>query len=213
MLFSTLQKIETLLTTIDRLGVVKIKHLLEIHDLKSYRNACRIINTQLRPYIHETYFQKEKIIYLNKKGRDLIASDKPEFEVSLQAIHSLLRNEVYIHFKCPKDWRNEYTLEVNIKPKNNFDIMLKGFTPIDKKKIVSDAAFKRNSYLHVIEVDNTQDMRINKKKIEMYKDILPAYKEETPILYFFTQTESRKKKLLEWLKGVRHEVLTFVEIR
>jgi hypothetical protein len=205
--------VETILQTIDRLGVVKIKHLLEIHDLKSYRNTCRIINTQLRPFIHETYFQKEKVIYLNKKGRELIASEKEEIKINEQTIHSLLRNEVFIHFKCPQDWKNEHTLQSSITPQKAFGIMIEGLKLSDKKKVVSDAVFKRNGYLYVIEVDNTQDMRVNKKKIESYKEILPAYSHQTPILYFFTQTESRKKKLMEWLKGVRHEVFTFEEIR
>jgi hypothetical protein len=201
------------LATIDRLGVVKIKHLLEIHDLKSYRNACRIITTQLRPFIHETYYQKEKIIYLNKKGRQFIASESPEFEVSNQTIHSLLRNEVYIYFQCPQNWKNEHALSIDIKVPKTIPMFTSNLPISNKKKIVSDAVFNRNGYLHIIEVDNTQDMRANKKKIETYKEILPAYKEETPILYFFTKTESRKKKLEEWLKGIHHKVFTFEEIR
>ena len=201
------------MATIDRLGVVKIKHLLEIHDLKSYRNACRIITTQLRPFIHETYYQKEKIIYLNKKGRQFIASESPEFEVSNQTIHSLLRNEVYIYFQCPQNWKNEHALSIDIKVPKTIPMFTSNLPISNKKKIVSDAVFNRNGYLHIIEVDNTQDMRANKKKIETYKEILPAYKEETPILYFFTKTESRKKKLEEWLKGIHHKVFTFEEIR
>lgn len=150
---------------------------------------------------------------MNKKGRNFIASESPEFEVSSQTIHSLLRNEVYIHFQCPQNWKNEYALEVNVKPRKAFDIAVQGVSISSKRKIISDAVFKRNGYFHIIEVDNTQDMRANKKKIETYKEILPAYKDETPILYFFTKTESRKKKLQEWLKGIHHKVFTFEEIR
>lgn len=213
MLSSVQQRVEMILQTIDRLGIVKINHLLEIHDLKSYRNTCRIITTQLRPFIHETYFQKEKVMYLNKKGREFIASEKGDITISYSTLHTLMRNEVYIHFKCPQDWKNEYPLETNIKAQNSFAMFNSGLSPINKKKVVCDAVFKRNGYLHLIEVDNERKMIDNQKKIENYKEVLPAYKDETPIVYFFTKTESRKRKLAEWLKGIRHEVLTFSEIK
>jgi hypothetical protein len=202
-----------ILQTIDRLGIVKIKHLQEIHDLKSYRNTCRIISTQLRPFIHETYFQKEKVMYLNKKGREFIASDKEELKISLQTIHYLLRNEVYIYFKSPIDWANESPLEVNVKGQLNSDILFQGLTLSNKKKVIPDATFTRNGYLHLIEVDNTQDMKINKKKIDVYREIMPHIKNQVPVLYFFTTTENRKRKLEEWLKGIRYKVMTFEEIR
>jgi hypothetical protein len=56
-------------------------------------------------------------------------------------------------------------------------------------------------------------MKVNKKKIDSYRDVVSSLKEETPILYFFTTTENRKRKLEEWTKGIRHEVFTFEEIR
>jgi hypothetical protein len=212
MLSSTMNRVESLLQTIDKLGIVKIKHLQEIHDLKSYRNTCRVINHQLRPYIHESYFQREKVMYLNKKGRELIASEKDELKISQQTIHYLLRNEVYIHFQCPGDWKNEFPIETNVNGHFSGQIVFNGLTLSNKKKIVPDAVFTRNGYQYLIEVDNTQEMRTNKKKIDSYKEIMPYMKNGIPILYFFTTTENRKKKLAEWLKGIRHEVMTFHEI-
>lgn len=203
---------ESILQTIDRLGIVKIKHLQEIHDLKSYRNACRIITTHLRPYIIETYFQKEKVMYLNKKGRELIGSEK-DMQINHYTIHSLLRNEVYIYFKCPYDWQNEYPLETDLKALNSFEISFSIGTLTNKKKVISDAVFTRNGYTHLIEVDNERKMMDNHKKIETYREILPTFKDKNPILYFFTKTESRKAKLKEWLKGLHHEVFTFDEIK
>lgn len=201
-----------MLQTIDTLGILKIKHLQQIHDL-NYRNACRIISKQLRPFIHETYFYKEKVMYLNKKGREFIASDKEEIKISNQTVHSLLRNEVYIHYQCPQDWQREHMLHAHFKAPSDLDIIINGKAPVTKKAIICDAVFKRNGYMYCIEVDNTQDMRINKKKIETYKEILPGYKDQTPIVVFFTRTETRKRKLEEWLKGLRYEVYTFEEIR
>jgi hypothetical protein len=159
------------------------------------------------------YFNKEKVIYLNKKGREMIASDKEEIKVSAQTIHSLLRNEVYIYFKCPFDWEIEHTLSASVEAPNSFGVSFQGLSLSNKKTIVCDAVFKRNGYFYLIEIDNTQDMKVNKKKIEKYREVLPAYKEQTPMLYFFTQTESRKKKLEEWLKGIRSKVLLYQDIK
>lgn len=191
--------------------MVKIKHLQQIHDLKSYRNACRVVK-QLGPYINETYYMKEKVIYLNKAGRDLIASDKI-INPSASMIHSLLRNEVYIHFGCPVDWRNEYPIEITIGQENPFGVKFQHLNLGTKRKVICDALFTRNGYTYLIEVDNTRDMRDNKKKIESYKEVLPKLNMNPPIICFVTQTEDRKRKLKEQLQGVRNQVMTFNEIR
>lgn len=218
MLSSTQQRVESLLTTIDRLGIVKIKHLQRIHDLKSYRNAARIISTQLKPYINETFYEREKVIYLNKDGRNFIGSDKDPQKPTLIA-HTLLRNEVYLHFNCPADWQNEYTLEAQLKPRSGLDAIISSNMKLSSSmKVRADAMFTRNGYVHLIEVDNAREMAENRKKINSYAEILPMVRkqfEQTPILYFFTTTENRKRKFEEWLKGrsIRHEVKTFTEIK
>ncbi len=194
--------------TIDKLGMAKIKHLQRIHDLKSYRNACRVVR-QLEPYTHSIYHEREKIIYLNKEGRELIGSNKEVKRTSYMS-HTLLRNEVYLYFNCPLDWKNEYPLETSQKALTAFDIQVKGITPINKKRVVADAVFTRNGYLNIIEIDNTRNMSDNKKKIELYKGILPNL--NMPMLYFFTHTEDRKRKLQEWMKGMKSEVRLFKEI-
>lgn len=201
-------RIESLLLTIDRLGMAKIKHLQRIHDLKSYRNACRVVR-QLEPYTHQVFHEREKIIYLNKEGRELIGSKKEVKRTSYMS-HTLLRNEAYLYFNCPLDWRTEHPLETQQKALTPFEIQVKGITPISKKKVIGDAVFTRNGYLHIIEIDNTRNMSDNRKKIDLYKEILPNL--NNPILYFFTQTEDRKRKLQGWLKGTRSEVKTFQEI-
>lgn len=193
---------ESLLMTIDTLGMCKIKHLQQIHDLKSYRNACRVIK-QLDPYVHETFFEKEKVIYLNKAGRELIGSQK-EMKVNSHMEHTLLANEVYLYFGCPLDWKREYVMEE--KPKLN-GIQFGGLKLVNKQ-VVSDAVFSRNGYLHLIEIDNISKMTDNKKKIETYLSMLrPSHK-----LYIFTKTKERKKKFGEWLKG-RGEVKLYDEIK
>lgn len=194
--------------TIDKLGMAKIKHLQRIHDLKSYRNACRVVR-QLEPYTHQVFHEREKIIYLNKEGRELIGSKKEVKRTSYMS-HTLLRNEAYLYFNCPLDWRTEHPLETHQKALTAFEIQIKGVTPVNKKKVIADAVFTRNGYLNIIEIDNTRNMSDNKKKIELYREIMP--KLQMPKLYFFTQTEERKRKLQEWAKGLKCEVMTFKEI-
>jgi hypothetical protein len=123
-----------------------------------------------------------------------------------------MRNEVYIHFNCPQDWKIEYPIEMKMNTIDDFKIFSSGITPTTKK-VIADAAFRKNGWLYLIEVDNERKMIDNHKKIETYKELFPALKEKNPVLYFFTKTESRKQKLKEWLKGIRYEVKTFEEIR
>lgn len=199
--------------TIDILGVAKIKHLQKIHELKSYRNACYAVKS-LKPYIHETFIGKEKIIYLNKAGRDLIGSSK-EIKKTPLLEHSLLRNEVYLYFNCPLDWKTECTFEIETAAPNTLEMKIKGLKPVAKKKIVSDAAYVRNGYLHLIEIDNTRNMKDNKKKIELYAEIMPSIRKYVPVLLFFTLSNLRKKKLENWCNGMgfRYEVRTFEDLK
>lgn len=198
--------------TIDILGVVKIKHLQKIHDLKSYRNACRVVQ-QLKPYVNESFHNREKIIYLNKAGRELIGATK-EVKKTTQIDHDLLRNEVYLHFQCPVDWQPEYITEIEIEVVPTLEMKINGVKPATKRRIVSDAAFIRNGYIHLIEVDNIRDMSDNKKKIQRYEELIPLIKEAVPVLLFFTTTVDRKRKLENWCKGkgFRFQVKTFNEL-
>lgn len=197
--------------TIDRLSMAKIRHLQQIHDLKSYRNACRVIK-QLEPFIHETFFDKEKVIYLNKAGRELIGSTKDVKRNSLME-HTLLCNEAYLYFNCPIDWKTEYRIEAK-EAIPTFGIQIMGLTPA-KKRIISDASFNRNGYMHLIEIDNTRSMIDNRKKIDAYADVLQELRKSTaPILIIFTTNLERKRKFELWLKekNIHGQVKTFSEI-
>jgi hypothetical protein len=202
--------------TIDRLGIVKIKHLQHIHKLGSYRNACKIING-LSDYTHQKYWNKEKVIYLNEKGRKLIDSEH-NVTMSLNTEHYLLRNDIYIHFDRPHDWVIEYTFETVTEAPSRTDIIIQGIKPSNKKRVVTDAYFTRNGYAYLIEIDNKLNMADNRKKVNSYAEILPLIRKDfksAPVLYFFTHTQDRKKKLSAWLKdrGIRHEVLMYDEIK
>ncbi|MGG4200751.1 replication-relaxation family protein [Peribacillus frigoritolerans] len=206
------QRIESLLTTIDQLSMAKIRHLQHIHDLKSYRNACRVIK-QLDPFIHETFFEKEKVVYLNKAGREMIGSTKEVKRNSLME-HTLLCNEAYLYFNCPIDWKTEHRIESK-EAVPTFGIQFMGLSPA-KKRIISDASFSRNGYLHLIEIDNTRSMNDNRKKIEAYAEVLQDLrKNAAPILCIFTTNVERKRKFELWLneRNIHGQVKTFYEVK
>ncbi|NYV66201.1 replication-relaxation family protein [Bacillus sp. Gen3] len=209
MLLSTQSRIESLLTTIDQLGMVTIRQLRQKHDLKSYRNACRVVK-QLEPYVHTTFFNKEKVLYLNKNGVDLIGSTRDIKRNPAFIKHSLLVNEVYFHFNCPLDWKREHIFELeSIKQ----GIIFSGLN-LTYKKVIADAKFERNGYMHLIEIDNARKMIENHKKIDSYVEVMKQINHTIPVLYVFTISKDRKRKFESWIKqnNLRAHVHTFDEI-
>ncbi|MGM9987172.1 MAG: hypothetical protein ACI35O_08085 [Bacillaceae bacterium] len=205
------ERVESLLMTIDQLGVAKIKHLQMKHNLKSYRNACRVIK-QLSPYVNETFFNKEKVIYLNKNGRNLIGSDK-EVKSTAALEHSLLRNEVYLHLNSPIDWKTEYPIESNNTPTW---MQASGIKVAQSKKLISDAVYSRNGVHHFVEIDNTRHMIDNHHKLKTYAEIIPKLSYgKNYSLQIYTTTPDRKRKFEKWAKELKLkcEVKIFNEIR
>ena len=193
--------------------MVKIKHLQQIHDLKSYRNACRVVK-QLEPFIHETFHNKSKIIYLNKQGRELIGSAN-EVKKTPLIDHVLLTNEVYTSLDCPYDWKKEVHFELEEKKQTDIEIKVLGAIKMsNKKKVIADATFTRNGYLNIVEIDNTRKMLDNKKKIEMYAELFRLKKDCVMKLLFFTTTNDRKRKFEGWLQDykIRGEVVVFDDL-
>ena len=172
-----------------------IRQLRIIHELKNYRYACYVIS-QLKHFFHTTYFQKEKVFYLNKDGRHLIGSDN-EITKASQIEHNLLRNEAYIYFTFPYDWTIEKSLsyQIETEPKDVIE-QIKKTKKIEMRKIVADAYFSRNGYEHFVEIDNTRGMKDNKKKIESYAKALKNMQK----LEIFTTTNNRKETFEKWIK-------------
>ena len=171
-----------------------IRQLRIIHELKNYRYACYVIS-QLKHFFHTTYFQKEKVFYLNKDGRHLIGSDK-EITKASQIEHNLLRNEAYIYFGFPYDWEIEKTLSYQVEKKNTTPMdIITNLKQYETKNILADARFTRNGYEHFIEIDNTRGMKDNKKKIENYAKALKNMQK----LEIFTTTKNRKESFEKWV--------------
>lgn len=208
MLSNTLKKIlrqEEILQSFDVLKFATREQLQRIHDLKSDRNALKILN-QMKEYFHIQVHNGMNVYYLSKKGRDTIGSDV-EMKWSLQADHHLLRNELYIHFNCPSDWRVEHEIV---------------FTPrglvTTEKRIIADASFTNMGVFNLLEVDRTQSMMENKEKINIYAELSPLLFERfnhNPVIIFYTTSELRKKKLDEYCqaKGLKCRIYTKEDIR
>ncbi|MGM9925211.1 MAG: hypothetical protein ACI35R_13280 [Bacillus sp. (in: firmicutes)] len=209
-MISSQARTEMLLTTIDRLGMATIKHLRGMHDLKSYRNACFALK-KLEPYTSTTFFNKEKVYYLNKNGRALIGSDK-EVKKTSNMEHTLLRNDAFLYLNCPIDWRTEAVLEYEVQQPNSYGIIIKGVAVATKSKMIADAVYTRNGYTHIVEIDNIRDMRDNRKKLQSYVECFKYI--DTPRLTIFTTTLDRKRKFEKWMLDlkIRGEALTFSDI-
>ncbi len=209
-----LERKEQILSTIDRLGAVSVKQLHEILKIGTYRHTCRTIG-QLDEYLHVVR-SNQKIVYLNKDGRQLIGSEN-EIKKSMLFDHILLANDAYIYYNCPVDWKREYSIEATSKDLelHSFGIQIKGLSTA-KKKIIPDAIFSRNGYAYLVEIDNTRTMQDNKKKIERYKEMWTDIKEHfgvQPKLCIFTQSEKRKREFLKLCEKMPCEIYTFSEIK
>lgn len=202
-----LERTEMILSTIDRLGAVSVKQLHEILRVGSYRHTCRMIS-QLEEYLHVVRSQ-QKIVYLNRHGRQLIGSNK-EIKKSILFDHMLLANEAYIYYNCPMDWKREFVIEVTQEPEFSLGIQIKGLTLTNKKKIIPDAVFKRDGYIHLVEIDNTRSMQDNRKKVEKYKEMWLEIREHfkaQPKLCVFTLSENRKNEFCKLCEKINCEIL------
>lgn len=129
--------------------------------------------------------------YLNKRGRDLVGCKKV-VQKTPNFLHTIMRNDVYIYFNCPKKWVNEFQ------------------TP----EIVPDAVFEANGVQYFLEVDRLQKMNVNIEKLKTYKKLKDSgmwqmqNNGKFPIVLFYTTKDSRKYQLIESNPGIQLQVLT-----
>ena len=205
------ERTEYVLSTIDQLGAVSVKQLHQILKLGTYRHTCRVIS-KLEQYLHVVR-SNQKIVYLNKDGRQLIGSEK-EIKKTIMFDHMLLANDAYIYYGCPQDWKREYSIEITQEPKFGAGIKIEGLTLTNKKTIIPDAVFKQEWYYCFVEIDNTRTMIDNRKKIKRYQEMWTELKKRfsNPKLCIFTTSEKRKREFVQLCGNLPHEVFTFKEI-
>lgn len=163
-----------------------------IHNLKGDRNANRILN-DMGQYLHSFRNGLENVYYLSKEGRERIKHDVIRKKTP-QVQHYLLRNQLWIHLKYPATWKNEVKIKVG-------DL-----------SVVCDAIFKNNKTNVFVEVDLSQPMAENKRKIDKYRKIRDLTKQEF-ILVWVTELESRRAKLTELMDDLQGKVYTQIEIK
>ena len=174
--------------SLEKLKFATREQLQKIHNLGGDRNALKVLG-EMKEYFHIQNHEGMNVYCLNKAGRDRIGSFM-EMKWTLQAEHHLMRNDIYIYFKEPGDWRTEEETLFRYSVGQERKTM----------KIIPDATFTLNGVYHFLEVDRTQSMIENKKKIENYAKLSPVMEKQyhhKPVILFYTLTELRREKLKE----------------
>ncbi|CAG9612422.1 hypothetical protein BACCIP111899_01598 [Bacillus rhizoplanae] len=149
-----------------------------LHELGSVRNAQRIMK-ELEEYV-SSFRDGENVYYLNKHGRDRVDCKKRRAKTN-QCRHFIMRNDVYIAFGCPGDWKTEIRLGV------------KG-----EISVVCDAIFKKNGQYHIVEVDFLQKMAANRMKIKKYRKMIElGVFDKPPKFIWMTTTEYRRREIAQ----------------
>jgi hypothetical protein len=114
---------------------------------------------------------------------------------------------MYLYYNKPSDWMVEDTIT----------IYATGLMMQDKY-IRPDAHFKKEGRYHFLEIDRTQNMAENKKKIELYAELSVAILNQfgyQPVIVFYTLTSMRRKLLKELCedKKLKCEVYSKEDLR
>jgi hypothetical protein len=182
-----------------KLDYLNREQLQKIHRLGKKRNANKVLK-ELSPFLSN--FREEDdptIYYLNESGREYVNSQK-ERRKNKFVHHVIMRNDIYIYFGYPHEWKNEMRLKDG------------EFT------VICDAWFKRDNQFHILEVDSLQKMKVNRSKIQQYKGLykngaITQHLGYFPKMIWLTTTELRRKQLKELCEGLPFEIYTIDDIR
>jgi hypothetical protein len=185
-----------ILESCDRLGFLTTSQIQRLHNLGGRRNTCRILN-DMSDYL-SSFQLDEKCYYLSARGRKEIGSTTVRRR-TIHVTHTLMRNEVYIAHR-PDYWRQEFPLKWQ------------------DKTVIPDAIFKRDSVFVALEIDHTQSMAQNERKIALYRElrdsqIFQRKHGHFPRLMFVTVSEYRQKALRALLDGLTADVLTINDVK
>lgn len=170
-------------------------HLQSIHSLKSNRNANRVLANMSQWF--NTFRDEETVYYLNKAGRERVGETE-QITKAGSFKHILMRNDIYVKYGMPSEWRNEYRI------------------PLGDSYVVADAIFTYQGRTYILEVDHMQKMNANSYKYECYKKLRDkgmVINGRFPTIMWYTATESRRNQLKEINPGLDIIVYTKKDLR
>lgn len=179
---------EKILLLLKKFDFLNRDQLNKYFKFGTVRNTNLILNG-LSDYLMKIREGYQTIYYLSKKGKTYVECERLRKKGG-HVQHTIMRNDFWLYYECPKDWRNE------IKVKD-------GYT-----KIIVDAMFTDNwDRSHFLEVDHTQTMIENRGKIKRYKELLGnGLIEEKlghfPTIVWLTTTEYRREQLKKECDGL-----------
>lgn len=195
-------KREKILLFLDEVQMATREQIQKVVDIGGVRWANRIMrDLHQEGYLHKI-FNGKNVYYLSEKGRGYIGS-KNVVKNNNQTTHRLMRTDIYIQYQ-PEAWAVERAVDFHFK--ENVNGMLVG----RNKTIVPDARFIKGGKQYFVEIDNEQDMKVNKKKIELYHNLFPVLQKQLskPILIVYTRSEVRKEGWKSLCKDIPHVLLT-----
>ena len=190
------QRNEQILLLLKKFDFLTRDQLNSHFKLGTVRNANYVLRN-LSEYLKTIRDGYQSIYYLSREGRDYVDCEKVRKKGG-HVQHIVMRNDLWLYFKCPNDWRNE----VKISDKNT--------------SVVADAVFTRNGFYHFLEVDNLQSMKENRAKINRYKELSDSLVKQFgyfPTLVWLTTTEHRRKQLESACNGLNFKVFTINDIQ
>lgn len=176
---------EAILLLLKRCDFMTRDQIRRYFRIGTVRHTNRLLRG-LSEYLSTVRDGYQSIYYLNRNGRNYVDCDKIRKNGG-HVYHTILRNELWLHFGCPPDWKNE------IKVSDG------------KTNVIVDAMFTQSLRYHFLEVDRTQTMAENRAKIKRYKELannglLTERLGHFPTVIWLTTTELRRKQLQEACK-------------
>ncbi|MEK3995440.1 replication-relaxation family protein [Psychrobacillus sp. FSL K6-2365] len=189
------QRQEQILLLLKKYDFLSRDQINKYFKLGSIRNTNMVLYN-ISDYLMTVREGYQSIYYLSKLGRDYVECQKIRKKGN-HVRHIIMRNEFWLFYKCPRDWKNE----VKISNGNH--------------SVVADAVFTRNGFYHFLEVDNLQSMKENRAKITRYKNLSESLVKQYgyhPTLVWLTTTEHRRKQLEKESNGLKTKVYTLSDI-
>ena len=184
------QRQEKILLLLQKFDFLTRDQLNRYFHLGSIRNTNHVLNN-LSEYLHCVRNGYQSIYYLSSEGRQYVGCEKIRKKGS-HIEHTIMRNELWMYFKCPNTWKNE------VKIANS------------KSYVIADASFNLDGFQCFVEVDNLQNMKENREKIKRYKELMQSIVLKLghyPTLIWFTTSEVRKKQLEQSCEGLKVKII------